>query len=156
SWASSAKGDTCCASSCGASRSIAPRGSRCPTRRRRPRPPTARPASCWRAGGTRCRGRCRPPCRRGSEPLTSLVDRLVLVGAGLGLALALGLHISALAVGGSPAAPWSWLLHGGAIDACWWVAQRIRAAGFRGVAGLLRIRRMVPVPLRLALAAVTL
>jgi hypothetical protein len=39
---------------------------------------------------------------------------------------------------------------------CWWVAQRIRAAGFRGVAGLLRIRRMVPVPLRLALAAVTL
>jgi hypothetical protein len=36
------------------------------------------------------------------------------------------------------------------------VAARIRAAGLRGVAGLLRIRRMVPIPLRLALAAATL
>jgi hypothetical protein len=80
----------------------------------------------------------------------------VLVGAGLGLALTLALHLRTLAAAGPPAAPWSWLIHGGAIGSCWWVVARIRAAKLRGVAGLLRIRKMVPIPLRLALAAATL
>jgi hypothetical protein len=66
------------------------------------------------------------------------------------------LHVGALATGSAPAAPWSWLLHGGAVVGCWWVAARVRAAGLRGVAGLLRIRRMVPIPLRLALGGATL
>jgi hypothetical protein len=80
----------------------------------------------------------------------------VLVGAGLGLALTLALHLRTLAAAGPPAAPWSWLIHGGAIGGCWWVAACLRAAGLRGVGGLLRVRKMVPIPLRLALAAATL
>jgi hypothetical protein len=84
------------------------------------------------------------------------VDRLFLAAAALGLALSLGLHVAILAAGArAPAAPWSWLVHAGAVVAFWWAAGRIGAAGLRGLGGLLRIRRMIPIPVRLALGAAT-
>jgi hypothetical protein len=55
-----------------------------------------------------------------------------------------------------PAPPWSWGLHAGAVVGFWFVAGRITAAGLRGIEGFLRIRRMVPIPVRLTLAAATL
>lgn len=86
----------------------------------------------------------------------SPVDRLLLAAAGLGFALSLALHVAVLAAGArAPAAPWSWLVHGGAVVGFWWAAGRISAAGLRGLAGLLRIRRMIPIPVRLVLGAAT-
>lgn len=81
-------------------------------------------------------------------------DRLILGGALGGLIISLGLHARALA-GVTPEAwgSWSWLLHVGAVLGGWYVVGRIAAGGLRGVSGLLRMRRMVPIPLRLALAA---
>jgi hypothetical protein len=84
------------------------------------------------------------------------VDRLFLAAAAFGLALSLGLHVAILAAGApAPAAPWSWLVHAGEVVAFWWAAGRISAAGLRGLAGLLRIRRMIPIPVRLGLGAAT-
>jgi hypothetical protein len=74
-----------------------------------------------------------------------------------GLLTSLALHVAVLA--GAPAAPafpWSWLLHAGAVAGFWRAGIRIAAAGLTGVAGLLRIRRMVPIPVRLCLGAATL
>jgi len=56
----------------------------------------------------------------------------------------------------APAPPWSWVVHVGAVVGFWCAAGRISAAGLRGMAGLLRIRRMIPIPIRLALGAATL
>lgn len=82
------------------------------------------------------------------------MHRLLLAAAGAGLVLSLALHLAVVAgVASAPAAPWSWLLHAGSILGFWVAAGRIAAAGLRGLAGLLRIRRMVPVPVRLMLLA---
>ena len=97
------------------------------------------------------------PSAGGAGARASLLDRLVLAGAGLGLGLSAVLHAGMLAAGARPpVAPWSWLIHGGCIGGFWWAAARIRAAGLRGVAGWLRVRRMVPLPFRLVLGAATL
>jgi hypothetical protein len=85
-----------------------------------------------------------------------IVDRLVVGGAVAGLVVSLGLH--AATVAGVDLGTWSahaWPLHVGVVVGFWYVAGRIAAAGLRGVAGLLRMRRMVPIPLRLALGAAT-
>lgn len=85
------------------------------------------------------------------------VHRLLLAAAGLGLALSLALHVAVIAgIASAPTAPWSWALHAGSILGFWVAAGRVTAAGLRGLAGLLRIRRMVPIPVRLVLAAATL
>jgi hypothetical protein len=85
------------------------------------------------------------------------VHRLLLVAAGLGLALSLVLHVAVVTrVAAAPAAPLAWALHGGSILGFWVAAGRVAAAGLRGLAGLLRIRRMVPIPVRLVLLAATL
>ena len=70
--------------------------------------------------------------------------------------MSLAVHLALL--GGvplAPAPPWSWLLHAGAVLGFWWAWGRITAAGLTGVSGLFRIRRMVPVPVRLCLGAAT-
>ena len=85
------------------------------------------------------------------------MNRLILAGATLGLALSLGLHLGVLAtVTRAPAPPWSWVVHAGAVVGFWCAAGQISAAGLRGVAGFLRIRRMIPIPIRLTLGAATL
>jgi hypothetical protein len=85
------------------------------------------------------------------------MDRLAVAGGVLGLALSLGLHVAALAGSGvAPGRAGSVTLHVGSVAAFWYVAGRIATGGLRGVPGLLRIRRMVPIPLRLALGAATL
>ncbi len=87
------------------------------------------------------------------------IDRLILAGASLGLALSLGLHVAAVtsvSAAPAPAAPWSWALHGGAVVGFWCAAGRIAGAGLRGFDGLLRVRRMVPIPVRLVVGAATL
>lgn len=84
-------------------------------------------------------------------------NRLILAGATVGLLLSLGLHLGVLAtLTRAPVPPWSWLVHAGAVVGFWCAAGRISAAGLRGVAGLLRIRRMIPIPIRLVLGAATL
>jgi len=85
------------------------------------------------------------------------VHRLLLAAAGLGLILSLGLHVAVITgAAPAPAAPWSWVLHAGSILGFWFAAGRVAAAGLRGLGGLLRIRRMVPIPVRLMLLAATL
>jgi hypothetical protein len=84
------------------------------------------------------------------------MDRLILVGAALGLAGSLVLHVAGLAAGPVvPVAPWSWVLHAGTVAGLWCAAARLAAAGLRGIPGLRRVRRMVPIPVRLALGAAT-
>jgi hypothetical protein len=85
-----------------------------------------------------------------------LVDRVILLLAGVGLGVSVVLHV-ALLTGASLGAvsPWSWLLHAGAGLGFWCAAGRVSVAGLRGFSGVLRIRRMVPIPVRLTLAAVT-
>jgi hypothetical protein len=99
-----------------------------------------------------------PPDRDARHPVSERrANRLLLVAAGLGLALSLALHVAVVAgIAFAPAAPWSWALHAGSIAGFWVATGRVAAAGLRGVAGLLRVRRMVPVPIRLALAAASL
>jgi hypothetical protein len=85
------------------------------------------------------------------------VHRLLLVAAGVGLVLSLALHLLVVAgIASAPAAPWSWVFHGGSILGFWVAAGRVTAAGLRGLSGLLRIRRMVPIPVRLLLLAASL
>jgi hypothetical protein len=85
------------------------------------------------------------------------LHRLLLVAAGVGLLLSIGLHVLVVAgVASAPAAPWSWVFHAGSIVGFWVVAGRVAAAGLRGLSGLLRIRRMVPIPVRLLLLAASL
>jgi hypothetical protein len=85
------------------------------------------------------------------------LHRLLLVAAGLGLVSSLGLHVAVVTgVATAPAVPWSWVFHAGSVLGFWVAAGRIAAAGLRGFGGLLRIRRMVPVPARLMLLAATL
>jgi hypothetical protein len=48
------------------------------------------------------------------------------------------------------------VLHAGSILGFWIAAGRVAAAGLRGFRGLLRIRRMVPIPARLMLLAASL
>jgi hypothetical protein len=77
--------------------------------------------------------------------------------AGVGLGVSVALHVGLLAGAGHGVAPpwWSWLLHAGAGVGFWCAAGRVAAAGLRGLSGVLRIRRMVPIPVRLVLAAVS-
>jgi hypothetical protein len=85
------------------------------------------------------------------------VDRLVFAVAAAGLLTSLALHVAVLA--GAlvmPRAPWSWLLHAGSVAGFWRAGMRLAAAGLTGVAGLLRVRRMVPIPVRLCLGAAAL
>ncbi len=84
------------------------------------------------------------------------LDRLVLAGATLGLALSLWFHVAAVTAASPPPRVGFWALHAGAVLGFWYAAGRIAAAGLRGIQGLLRIRRMVPIPLRLAVGAATL
>ncbi len=80
----------------------------------------------------------------------------MLVLAGAGLVVSLTLHVALL--GGvplAPAPPWSWLLHAGAVVGFWRAAGRTSAAGLHGLGGWLRVRRMVPIPVRLCLGAAT-
>lgn len=91
-----------------------------------------------------------------SRPWAS-ADRLILTGAVVGFVLSLALHLGVVAgLDVAPVPPWAWLLHAGAVGGFWLVARRITAAGLRGVAGFLRMRRAVPLPVRLTLAAATL
>lgn len=87
------------------------------------------------------------------RPMT--IDRLILAGAGLGLVTSVGLHVAAVTAAVAPAAPWTWVLHAGTVLGFWCAAGRIATAGLRGLDGLLRVRRMVPIPVRLVLAAAT-
>jgi hypothetical protein len=81
----------------------------------------------------------------------------VLGIAAAGLATSLAWHLALIAgVDVAPASPWSWLLHVGAVAGFWTAGGRIAAAGLRGVAGFLRIRRLTPIPVRLSLAAASL
>jgi hypothetical protein len=81
----------------------------------------------------------------------------VLVVAAAGLAASLALHLALIAGADvAPAAPWSWLLHAGAVAGFWTAGGRIAAAGLRGVAGILRIRRLTPIPVRISMAAASL
>lgn len=81
----------------------------------------------------------------------------MLALAGTGFLASLTLHVALLARAASaPVPPWSWLLHAGAVVVFWWTAGRIRQARLTGLSGILRVRRMVPIPVRLCLAAVTL
>ncbi len=84
------------------------------------------------------------------------VERLILAAAAAGFGVSLAVHLAALA--GYPVGPrlWSWLLHAGTVAGFLSVSARITAAGFRRPAGFLRMRRMVPIPVRLALGVVTL
>jgi hypothetical protein len=84
------------------------------------------------------------------------LDRLVLGGATLGLAGSLWFHLSALTAASTPPPVWFWALHAGAVLGFWCATGRIAGAGLRGFKGLLRIRRMIPIPVRLAVAAATL
>jgi hypothetical protein len=85
------------------------------------------------------------------------VHRLLLLAAGIGLVLSLALHVLVVAgIASAPAAPWSWIFHAGSILGFWVAAGRVAAAGLRGLSGLLRIRRMVPIPVRLMLLAASL
>lgn len=90
----------------------------------------------------------------------AVADRLTLAAAVVGCGGSLGLHLAVLAGAPvAPTAPWSWLLHAGTIVGFWRVAARIVAAGpprLPGLEGFLRIRRMVPIPLRVAMAGATL
>jgi len=96
-----------------------------------------------------------PPARLRVEPASSL-DRLILAAASAGLVASLGLHVAVLAGAPvAPAPPWSWLLHAGAVVGFWRAGGRIAAARLTGLAGFLRIRRMVPIPVRLCLGAAT-
>jgi hypothetical protein len=112
------------------------------------------------AGATRCPGRFLHPCvpasdAAGSTPI--VLDWVIFALTGAGLVVSLADHVAILAGHGvAPAPPWSWLLHGGAVVGFWWMARRISAAGLRTLSGVLRMRRMVPVPVRLTLAAATL
>jgi hypothetical protein len=87
-----------------------------------------------------------------------LFDRLVLLMAGVGLGVSVALHLGQMAgAGHGPVTPWwSWLLHAGAGLGFWCAAGRVAAAGLRGLSGILRIRRMVPIPVRVILALVSL
>jgi hypothetical protein len=81
----------------------------------------------------------------------------VLGVAGAGLATSLAWHLALIAGADvTPGPPWSWLLHAGAVAGFWTAGGRIAAAGLRGVAGILRIRRMTPIPVRLSMAAASL
>ncbi|MGH7263616.1 MAG: hypothetical protein ACREMB_02025 [Candidatus Rokuibacteriota bacterium] len=88
---------------------------------------------------------------------TRLTDRLAVAGGLFGLALSLGLHVATLAGAGvTPGRVGAVTLHAGSVAAFWYVAGRIATGGLGGVSGLLRIRRMVPIPFRLAMGAATL
>jgi hypothetical protein len=84
------------------------------------------------------------------------LDRVVLGGAIVGLAVSLWLHVAAVTAASAPSRVWFWVLHAGAMVGFWLAAGRVTAAGLRGVQGLLRIRRLIPIPVRLAVAAATL
>jgi len=96
------------------------------------------------------------PAAPAPPPPTRAVDGVVTIGAGVGLAVSLALHLAVVTARAPAALPmWTWSLHAGAILGFWTAAGRITAAGLRGLSGLLRIRRMVPIPVRLALGAAT-
>jgi hypothetical protein len=78
--------------------------------------------------------------------------------AGVGLSVSVALHVGQMAGAGHGAMPpwWSWLLHAGAGLGFWCAAGRVAAAGLRGLSGVVRIRRMVPIPVRVVLALVSL
>jgi len=84
------------------------------------------------------------------------LDRLVLGGATLGFALSFWFHVAAVTSASAPPWVWFWILHAGGVLGFWFAAGRIAGAGLRGVQGLLRIRRLIPIPVRLAVAAATL
>ena len=84
------------------------------------------------------------------------LDRVALGGATLGLAASLWFHVAALTAASAPPRVWFWVLHAGAVLGFWLAAGRITRAGLRGVQGLLHIRRLIPIPVRLAVAAATL
>lgn len=84
-------------------------------------------------------------------------ERLIVVAATGAFALSVALHLGVLAGADLlPAPPWSWGLHAGVVVGFWLGAGRIAAARIWGVAGLLRMRRMIPIPVRVALAAAAL
>ncbi|MGH7321689.1 MAG: hypothetical protein ACRELA_18980 [Candidatus Rokuibacteriota bacterium] len=71
--------------------------------------------------------------------------------------MSLTIHLAAVAgIPAVPGPPWSWLLHAGTVAGFVGLSARITAAGLRSPAGCLRMRRMVPIPLRLALGVATL
>lgn len=84
-------------------------------------------------------------------------DRVIVAVAAAAFALSVALHLAVVAGADLvPAPPWSWALHAGTVGGFWLGAHRIAGVRPRGVAGLLRIRRLVPIPFRVALAAATL
>jgi hypothetical protein len=98
--------------------------------------------------------RATPDQSRGGA--TVRLDRLSLGAAAAGLLASLGLHLALLAgLPAAPVPPWSWLLHATAVVLGWRTLRRVSAGGFSGLQGLLRIRRMVPIPVRLCLGAAT-
>jgi hypothetical protein len=97
-----------------------------------------------------------PAPDRSGRPAAILRDRLILAAAVVGLLASLALHGALLAgLAAAPVAPWSWGLHATSVVLFWLTARRVTAAGLTGVRGLLRIRRMVPIPARLCLGAAT-
>lgn len=89
--------------------------------------------------------------------MTTGADRVTL-GVGLaGVAGSLVIHLAGLLGGDlTPSPPWPWLLHGGTIVGFWRVAARVAPARLSGLDGFLRVRRMIPIPLRIALAGAAL
>ncbi len=93
----------------------------------------------------------------GESRSSPAADRLIVTVAASACALSVVLYLAVLAgVELLPGPPWSWALHAGMIGGFWLGAQRIAGVRPRGVAGLLRIRRTLPIPFRVGLAAAAL